>query len=107
VDYVNAGKLFFLLERGFYEAALQEGRGLLDVDRKLPPNLVAGMANLMSTYRRRATSETASQDETSAVGYVFRGSGRLSRHFGVGRVVMERDWTRRAWRVEGGERVVA
>jgi hypothetical protein len=65
LDYVNAGKLFFLLERGFYESALQKGRALFEAGRELPPNLVAGMANLMSTYRRRAASETASQDETS------------------------------------------
>ena len=70
VDYVKAGKLFFLLERGFYEAALQEGRALFEVDRNLPPNLVGGMANLMSTYRKRAASETTSQDQTSAVSRV-------------------------------------
>ena len=39
--------------------------------------------------------------------YVFRGSGRVSRLFGVGRVVMERGAAGRAWRVEGGERIVA
>ncbi len=72
------------------------------------------IANLLSLIRIPlsrhvviATFGAAVWSSLTLVGYVFRGSGRVSRLFGVGRVVMERGAAGRAWRVEGGERIVA
>ncbi|MGI9099559.1 MAG: hypothetical protein ACR2H2_13905 [Solirubrobacteraceae bacterium] len=73
--------------------------------------VIAGV-NLVRKARAAGTDSpistgTRSSPRQAREAYVFRGSGRVSRLFGVGRVVMERGAAGRAWRVEGGERIVA
>jgi hypothetical protein len=53
-DYLKAAKLFFLLERQFYEPALVCAQELLDPSYTLPRDLLTGMRPVLTSYRRKA-----------------------------------------------------
>jgi hypothetical protein len=58
------------MEREFYEEALNEAQELLADSRKLPADLVSGIATLMEQYREQAAGQSTTQGERSAVDYV-------------------------------------
>lgn len=69
-DYIKAGKLFSLLERRLYEAALECAMELFVSRREVPVDLVKGMAPVLSSYRGRAETATAAAGGKPAVEYL-------------------------------------
>lgn len=53
-DYLKAGKLFLLVDRAEYEPAVDFAEEFLSAERKIPPDLLGGMATVLQTYCERA-----------------------------------------------------
>lgn len=56
VAYLRAAKALFLIERGFYEPALEEARKLFD-GAYLPHDLAAGVKGVVRQWRSRSSAE--------------------------------------------------